>query len=193
MTSPRPLLIALIALLVAAAAAGCGGSDKASSAKAPLGSPSNPVPARTVAESGAAGEKAAPLKPGYAKLLKRQTAKPRSRFTPCNLVSRRQAGAILRTAIAEPIEAPLGPTCIYRAQRGRAYVTVQVKSASFRALAGTLSRPAAIRVASHRAVCGAGSASTLLVALPRHRVLSIGGPCVTAMKFASTAVRRLES
>ena|ERR1700754_3560079 len=193
MTPPKPVLIALIAALLAVAVSGCGGSDAKPQAKAPAGSPSNPVPAQTVAESGAAGEASAKVTPGYAKLLKRQTSKPASRFTPCNLVSKAQAGAILRTAIAEPVEAPLGPTCIYRAQRGKAYVTVAVQSQSFKALTGGLPKASAITVAKHRAVCNSAGAQTLYVALAGHRVLSVGGPCVTAMKFASTAVRRLDS
>src|ERR1700754_305620 len=102
----------LVAGATALAAAGCGGGDGAKQAAAP-GTPANPAHATRPAER-PTSEGAATTKPGYAKLLERQGAKPRSRFTPCNLVTRSEAGRIIDAPVDRPVEAPLGPTCIYR-------------------------------------------------------------------------------
>jgi hypothetical protein len=109
-------LIALV--LTAALLSACGGESKS---PPPPGSPENPLVATRTPEaattagrlneaapvtkgsgkSGAASEGATPKaaeQPGYQKLVERQTHKPRNRFTPCNLVTKAQAGAIVGQA-----------------------------------------------------------------------------------------------
>jgi hypothetical protein len=180
----------LIAVLATGLLAGCGGGGDAPRHDPP-GSPGNPVPAQPDSVK-AGSETAAAVKPGYNKLLKRQTSKPTSRFTPCNLVTKSQARAIMRTAIDEPVEAPLGPTCVYRSHDGKASVTVAVSTQSFTRAARQVKQAASLRIADHRAVCGKLGQSTLYVSLKRGQMLSVGAPCVTALKFATTAVRRLD-
>jgi hypothetical protein len=191
MTSLRTTLVVLA---VAVVAAGCGSQDT-TKPKGPLGSPDNPVPARAEAESSAGSEGGAATKPGYAKLLERQrkaTTKPRSRFTPCNLVSRAQARAYLRTAVDDPVEAPLGPTCVYRSSNGRSHVTLAVTNQRFSQAVAELDGAAALRVAHRRAACGRVGGPKLYVSLTGGRVLAVEGPCVTALKFATAAVGRLQ-
>ena len=65
--------------------------------------------------------------PGYQALVENQDKDPRSRFTPCNLVTKAQARAILGTPILEPSEGAQGPTCIYRSEDGKAFVTLAVQ------------------------------------------------------------------
>jgi hypothetical protein len=179
------------ALLAAALLAGCGGGGDDGAQRGPLGSPDNPVPAKHEPEN-AGSEKAATTKPGYAKLLKKQTSNPAERFTPCNLVTKSQAKAIMRTAIAEPVEAPLGPTCVYRSTNGKASVSVAVTPQSLSALRRQVRQPAELKVTGHRAVCGRRGQTMLYVSVKRGQTLSVAAPCVTAMKFAASAVRRLD-
>ena len=128
--SVRPLcLIAALLAAVALAACGGGGSSKASP---PPGSPRNPLVAQP--EKSAAASEAAPAtaaKPGYDSLVENQGSKPRSRFTPCNLVSKAQAQAIVGLPLRDPLEAPRGPTCIYRSRDGKRLITLAVQSLDF--------------------------------------------------------------
>jgi hypothetical protein len=181
-----PLTTALVA---AALLAGCGGGDR-DAQRGPLGSPDNPVRAEREPEN-AGSEKTASTKPGYAKLLKKQTSRPAERFTPCNLVTKSQAKAFMRTAIAEPVEAPLGPTCVYRSQDGRTSVSVAVTQQSLSEATRQVRQAAAMKVTGHQAVCGRQGRSMLYVSIRRGQTLSVAAPCVTALKFANTAVRRL--
>jgi hypothetical protein len=180
----------LAGLLAAGLLAGCGGGGDAPH-KAPVGSPGNPVPAKPQAETSAGSEGAAAVKPGYAKLLQKQTSKPASRFTPCNLVTKAQAGKILRTTVDQPVEAPMGPTCVYRSHDGRSFVTLAIKSQSFTRAARLVTGAAPLRVANHRAVCGKAGGPVLYVSLAHGQMLSVAGPCVAAQKFAEKAVGRL--
>jgi hypothetical protein len=200
------LSIALAATLLAA----CGGDD---SAKAPLGSPENPLVAQPGPESAsgrsneAATDKGAPTadgptatadgakqtKPGYEGLVNNQKkSRPRSRFTPCNLVSKAEAGAIFGSATQDPREAAQGPTCIYRTESGKGFVTVAVQSVSFDEVRGALGQPREVQVSNRTAYCGQYGQAVLYVPLARGRVLSIAGPCPVATQFAAKAVPRLK-
>ncbi len=174
-------------MVVAATAlvAGCGGS---SSPSAPTGSADNPVPARQQAGS----EQLSPEKPGYSKLVERQTTKPKSRFTPCNLVTKTQARAIIGLPLAEPVEAPLGPTCIYRSQNGKAFVTIAVPSVQYSKLKRESRKRTAVTVANRTGFCGGAGTTTLYVPLERRRVLAVAAPCPVATRFAAAAVKQLD-
>jgi hypothetical protein len=148
------------------------------------------VPARTVGEQSSEGT--ATTKPGYAKLVKRQASKPKSRFTPCNLVTKSEARAILASPVAQPTEAPLGPTCIYRTRDGRAFVTVALQNVKFSEAGRKLSHARKLKVSGRAAVCGKLDKQVLYVSLAPRRMLSVAGPCAVARKFATTAVGRLD-
>jgi hypothetical protein len=204
-------LLCLIALvLVAALLSACGGQSKPS----PPGSPDNPLVARTTASdattsgrvneaasagkksgrSGAASEGATPKaseQPGYQKLVERQSSKPRSRFTPCNLVTKAQAGAIVGTPLQDPLEAPQGPTCIYRSQDGKSFVTLAVQSLPFSTLKRQMRKRQRVDVSNRTAFCGMLGQPMLYVSLSHGRVLSVAAPCKVARRFAATAVGRL--
>lgn len=181
----------MILVVVAATSllAGCGGSDSSDSRPAALGTPENPVPARTVPER--SSESSAKTKPGYAKLVQRQGTKPKSRFTPCNLVTKGEARAILASPIAQPTEAPLGPTCIYRSRDGKSFVTVAVQNVKFSEASRKVRHARKLKVADRAAVCGKLDKQVLYVSLAPRRVLSVAGPCTVARKFATSAVGRL--
>lgn len=196
-------LIAL--LLMATLLAACGGQSKP---KPPAGSPDNPLvaqaPQDTVtqgrlneaapAAKGAGAEGAtseAAAQPGYQKLVERQGSKPRSRFTPCNLVTKAQAGAIVGAPLQDPLEAPQGPTCIYRSQDGKRFVTLAVQSVPFSKLKHQMHKRQQVTVSNKTAFCGMLGQPILYVPLSGSRVLSVAAPCQVARKFAARAVPRL--
>lgn len=199
MTRMRPLC--LIALLAAGVLAGCGGGGTPPS---PPGSPDNPLPAtqpdaeagtpatggRTNEAQPASGHKRAE-QPGYRSLVEKQTAKPRTRFTPCNLVSQAQARAIVGEPVQVPLEAPQGPTCLYRTQGGDRMVTLAVQSIAFDKLRRQVRRPQRLNISDRPALCGKRGQSVLYVSLTGRRVLSIAAPCDVARRFASAALPRV--
>jgi hypothetical protein len=96
--------------------------------------------------TGPAGATKGPGKgPGYKDLVDKQQRKPQSRFTPCNLVTKAQARAIVGAPVRDPLEAPQGPTCIYRTTKGKGFVTVAVQSVSFKKLKPRLHQSRRIR------------------------------------------------
>lgn len=196
-------LIAL--LLMAALLAACGGQSKPAAVP---GSPERPLVAQTPqdaltsgrlneatpAAKGTAAEGAKPkadAQPGYQKLVERQGSKPRSRFTPCNLVTKAQAGAIVGAPLQDPLEAPQGPTCIYRSKDGKRFVTLAVQSVPFSKLKHQMHKRQQVAVSNKTAFCGMLGQPILYVPLSGSRVLSVAAPCQVARKFAARAVLRL--
>jgi hypothetical protein len=197
----------LALLLMAALLAACGGESKP---KPPPGSPQNPLVAQApqdavtqgrlneaapVAKGGVAGAEGAKPKaaaqPGYQKLVERQGSKPHSRFTPCNLVTKAQAGAIVGARLQDPLEAPQGPTCIYRSQDGKRFVTLAVQSVAFSKLKHQMHKRQQVDVSNKTAFCGMLGQPILYVPLSGSRVLSVAAPCQVARKFAARAVLAL--
>jgi hypothetical protein len=190
--------LCLVVLLVAAAAlSACGGSD---APKAAQGMPQNPLHATPdVANSGAgraneAGTPAADAAPGYSKLLANQSRKPKKRFSPCNLVSKRKAGAILGYAVVDVTEAPQGPTCLYKgkdASAGLVALAVQVQPVA--PLKHAMRRARAIDLNGTKGYCGVSGQPMLYAKLSQGRVLTVAAPCAVAQRFASTALAKLAS
>jgi hypothetical protein len=181
----RPACIAL--LIGATALVGCGVEDTAP--KAAPGSPENPL----VAAPGDVNEgqpKPADA-PGYDTLLDRQASTSERRFTPCNLVTRSQARAILGGRVRAPVEAPQGPTCIYRAEAGGPFVTLAVQSLDLDIVKKRVRRREAVEVADRSAYCGMYGTPVLYVPLRDQRVLSVAAPCSVAKRFAARALARL--
>jgi len=177
---PRLLLGSLVA---AALLAGCGGSEK----PAAPGSPDNPLVGKT--QQASESRKAA--EPGYKTLLKRQDGKPQSRFTPCGLVTRAQASAIVGEPVQLPFEAPQGPTCVYRTVNGKGLVTLAVQRAEFAKAKANLQQAAKVDLGSRTAVCGQYGQPTLYAPLSHGRMLTVAAPCGVAKRFAARAVRAL--
>jgi hypothetical protein len=193
-------------VLMTALLTACGAQ---STPKPAAGSPQNPLVAQAPQDSATAGRlnEAAPaatgaagaegakpkaaVQPGYQKLVERQGSKPRSRFTPCNLVTKAQAGAIVGAPLQDPLEAPQGPTCIYRSQDGKRFVTLAVQSVAFSKLKHQMHKRQQVAVSNKTAFCGMLGQPILYVPLSGRRVLSVAAPCQVARKFAATAVQRL--
>jgi hypothetical protein len=192
MRSRTALALAALLLVLAAALSACGGSGSQSAAKALPGSPENPI------ESGAVDDGTDPdapdrSAPGYRDIVDAQTHDPARRDSPCALVTKSQAQAIVGGKLLDPLEAPQGPTCIYRDRAGTTFVTLAVQKQRFRALRKDVKRIRRVNVADHPAYCGVYGAPTLYLPLKRDRVLSVTAQCEVAMRFARSAVPRLDS
>ena len=183
------------AVVLATLLAACG--DDAAP-KPAAGSPENPLVAQTDPsrlpgkpaddpESAASGKDA----PGYQELVAGQTSKPKSRFTPCSLVSKAQARTIVGKPVADPLEAPLGPTCIYRSDKADLSVTLAVQPVKMSKLKPQLEARQAVDLAGRSGYCGYHGEAVLYVPVDGGRVLSVAAPCDVAKKFALAAVQEL--
>jgi hypothetical protein len=170
-----------------AASARAKGSDRSGSG-APAGGSKSSSP-------GGSDSSQAPAdpKPGYKKLVEQQSSKPEGRFTPCNLVSQAQAAAIVGGTIKPLVEAPQGPTCIYRSATGKQFITVSVQSADFARIKRQLHRRSEFSLNDATAYCGTYGQPMLYVPLSGGRVLSVAAPCGVAKQFAAKAIPRLSS
>lgn len=114
---------------------------------------------------------------------------------PCRLVTRAEAARILGAPVRPLVTAPQGPTCLYRAASGRRLITVAVQHTDFGKLTGRLrpKRPVRVSGAAGTAYCVTAGSPTLYVPVAGGRVLTVGGPCSVARRFALRAVPRLTS
>jgi hypothetical protein len=111
--------------------------------------------------------------------------------SPCMLVTRREAEAILGHPIGTPALAPLGPSCIYRMKGSKQAVTVAVQSTPFGPLKSHLRKVQHTQVDSRTAYCGMYGQTTTIVSLPRGRVLTITATCPVGFRFAAKALKRV--
>ena len=169
--NPRSVLLGLTVLLLATQLAACGGSSPTASAP---GSPDNPLVARTTpdddepsgppAQAGrakhAAGATRGSADTATGDPSRKETGTTdgstgrASRRSPCELVSRSEATAILGRSVQPPIEAPQGPTCIYRTDSGQQFITLSVQSVKFAKLRSNLRERHRIQVSGGPAYCG---------------------------------------
>lgn len=183
-------LLCLTALAAASGLAACGGeADQRGS----LGSTDNPLVAEsadgTAGRSNEAADGAAAAGRGYEALVANQVARPRSRFTPCNLVTRAQARAIVDAPVQAPFEAPQGPTCIYRAEQGGTFIALAVQSLDLDAVKERIQQRRRVKLGGRPGYCGHDGRPMLYVALEAGKVLSVAGPCDVASQFAEQAMR----
>jgi hypothetical protein len=114
-------------------------------------------------------------------------------LNPCTLVSRTQARAILGKPVGEPVDAQQGPTCIYRAQGDKSFVTVAVQAMHFSTVKpqAQLQDRITLSIAGYQAYCGVAGTPTLIVPLSAGRFLSVVAPCPIAASFAAKALGRI--
>jgi hypothetical protein len=137
------------------------------------------------------GEPGSANAPGYQSLVEHQSSHPKTGFSPCNLVSEAQAAAIVGAKMQQPIEAPQGPTCIYRSRSGAHFVALAVQTTNFTQLKRAMRGRQQISVASRTGICGRVGQSTLYLPLAGTRVLSVTAPCDVAKSFALKALPHL--
>ncbi len=112
---------------------------------------------------------------------------------PCTLVSRSEAQAIVHAPVAQPVEAPQGPTCIYEPRGAKNFITLAVESTNFSKVApqAQLTARVTLTVAGHTAYCGNAGAEMMIVPLTIGKFLAITAPCPVATSFAGAALKRL--
>jgi hypothetical protein len=183
--------IALLLVPAALVLAGCGSS--APTAPAP-GSPERPLvakPSETSSEPTTGRSSQGGNGSPFAQIVQGQSKHPQSRFTPCNLVTRPEAQAIMGGSVRQPLEAPQGPTCIYRAAKGQRMVTIAVQGMDFAQVKPLLQHRKPVTTSGRTGFCGIYGQPMLYVPLTGGRVLTVGAECAVAQRFAAKAVRQL--
>jgi hypothetical protein len=112
-------------------------------------------------------------------------------LNPCKLVSLAEARAIVRSEIAAQTEAPLGPTCIYRAASAKRTVTMAIEAMPLPQAVRSMRGRTAVSVRGHNAYCGKLGAPMLFARVGDSQVLNVTAPCEVAMRFAALALARL--
>ncbi len=201
------LLPAAAALLLGA----CGGSSSSSSSSS---SPSASVPEGVLGARVQAARKVTPIRQlpaaGQVRPTSHRPLKARAqagviddevsasgakKLAPCSLVSRAQAQAILGKPVGRPVEAPQGPTCVYRPQDAKRFVTLAVISTNFSTLEpqAHLKDRMSVTVSGHAAYCGVAGSPTMIVPLTTGRFLTVAAPCPIAASFAATALSHIKA
>jgi hypothetical protein len=106
-------------------------------------------------------------------------------------VTESQARGILGRPVQQPVEAPQGPTCIYRPQSGKRLIALAVQQLDFDKVKPLLRKSRAITVADHTGFCGTYGQAMLFVPLSHLRVLTVSAPCAVAKAFATQALPHL--
>lgn len=122
---------------------------------------------------------------------RQQKEQPPSTSRPCSLVSRAEAREVIGAPIVAPLEAPQGPTCIYRTESSAAYVTITSQGAGIDQLRQRLDAIQPVTVAGRSGYCGTIGGPALYVALSDHRTLVVAAPCEMAKRLAALALARL--
>jgi hypothetical protein len=122
---------------------------------------------------------------------RKQKALAPSASRPCSLVTKTQASAIIGRPIVEPLEAPQGPTCIYRTAAGTPYITLAVQKVDVASLKKQLRNARTVSISGSSAYCGTYGRQMLYLPLGAGRVLSVSAPCSTAARFAAKAAPHL--
>ena len=112
---------------------------------------------------------------------------------PCTLVSRAEAQAIVGRAIDAPVEAPLGPTCIYQPAGTKSFITMTIESIDLSVIERHIRNRTQLKVSGRTALCGAYGQPTTFVPFPNGRALAITGPCAIGIRFAAQALPRLRA
>jgi len=91
------------------------------------------------------------------------------------------------------VEAPQGPTCIYRPIRAKRVITLSVQSLEFARLKAQIHDLRPVTVHGRTGYCGSYGQPTVFVPLSSGRVLDVTASCSVATRIASAAVTRLHS
>jgi hypothetical protein len=111
---------------------------------------------------------------------------------PCTLVSVSEAEAITGGPIARRVEAPLGPTCIYRRGGSKGDITLAVESISISQVTRQMPKQSSpVMVRRHRGYCVKLGAQMLFIPLSKGHLLNVAAPCAIARRFAAVALGRL--
>ncbi len=114
-----------------------------------------------------------------------------SQLNPCTLVSVAAAQSITGGLIQDRVEAPLGPTCIYRLSNTHSSITLAVESQKLSQIAHHMTQRRQLDIGGRRAFCGKLGTQMIFVPLASGRILNVTAPCSIAQRFAQLALSRL--
>jgi hypothetical protein len=195
----RRMTWAVTAAAAVALVAGCGSSSQQTANTATVrvqaARPVPPIPkflgANSVRPTGPV--RARPAQPGT--VDDEVNSSGARTLDPCTLVSRSEAQTIVGQPLAAPVDAPQGPTCIYRPIGGKLLVTLALQSTNFSKIQpqAQLRDRTPVSVRGHAAFCGLTGGPTLIVPLANGRFLAVTAPCPIAAALASRALARLSA
>lgn len=108
----------------------------------------------------------------------------------CDLVSQSKAEAILGETV-QATENPQGPTCVFAGSKREASLVVE--DASFAVLRSNAQKAAPVQVAGQTGWCLRYESTSVVVPLGDGRVLQVTGPCDVATRFAALVLPRIPS
>lgn len=111
-------------------------------------------------------------------------------LNPCKLVTLSEAQAITGGAVTSQLEAPLGPTCIYRGASSLREITLTIESMSSSQLSRHMLKPQQVTVGGHHGYCGRLGSQMLFLPVGANHVLQVNAPCSIAQQFAARALTR---
>jgi len=114
-----------------------------------------------------------------------------TQFNPCNLVSIAEAQSIVGGTIAGRVEAPLGPTCLYRLGGSKSEITVSIESQNLSSITREMANRSTVVVGHRHAYCGRLGTQMLFLPLADGQVLHVTARCSVAQRFAAFALTRL--
>jgi hypothetical protein len=112
-------------------------------------------------------------------------------LSPCTLVTRSEAQAILGQPIAGLQKAVQGPTCIYRQRNTKRLITVALQHVRLTAAQQRGKQVVRVNVAGHKGYCLKQGTLMMLVPLRDGQVLNVSAACPIAARFATKALARL--
>lgn len=117
--------------------------------------------------------------------------KPAPAQNPCGLVSVSEARSITQGSIVTSVEAPLGPTCIYRGHGPKVEVTMTIETLRYSQATRHLSHRTSVSVGTRKGACGRLGRQMLFVPAGLGKVLNVIAPCGVAKRFATLALSHL--
>jgi hypothetical protein len=114
-----------------------------------------------------------------------------TQFNPCKLVTVSEAQSITGGAVTSKIEAPLGPTCIYKGSATKSEITVTIESQSLSQVTHRMGSAQQLSVGTRRGYCGRLGSEMLYLPLASGKLLHITAPCSIAQQFAARALTRV--
>jgi hypothetical protein len=112
-------------------------------------------------------------------------------LSPCTLVTRSEAQAILGQPIAGLQKAVQGPTCIYRQRHTKRLITVALQHVRLTPAQQRGKQVVRVNVAGHKGYCLKQGTLMMLVPLRDGQVLNVSAACPIAARFATKALARL--
>jgi hypothetical protein len=126
------------------------------------------------------GKRVHELKPSGASVL-----------SPCTLVTRSEARAILGRPIVGLKKAAQGPTCIYRQQDSKRLITVSLQHLELSPAQQRGKQVVRVNLRGHKGYCLKQGTLMMLVPLRDGQVLNVSAACPIAAQYASKALARL--